>query len=313
MECTNPCGEVPLIPFECCNLGSINLSALALQPSELQPFDWDRLAQLISVAIRFLDNVIEVNQYLLPETREMAMGNRKIGLGVMGWADALGKLLIPYGSNEAIRLANKLMHFIQEKSFAASVELAKQRGTFLNWQKSIFYPATPIRNATRTSIAPTGSISILANTSPSIEPWFALAFERSHVLNDETLIDLNPVFQDYLERNVRSPDQVLQTVRSTGSTLETALPARVKDVFKTALEIDPQWHLQHQLAFQKYTDNAVSKTINLTERTSVKDISSIFFQAWKNGLKGITVFRENSKKPLMKRGTDTAVACKICS
>ncbi len=314
MECTNPCGEVPMLPYESCNLGSINLSAFVNDRSVKSDFDWGRLANVVSIATRFLDNVIEVNYYLLPETKRMAMGNRKIGLGVMGWADALGKRQIPYASKDAVALGNKLMRFIEEKSISASVQLASQRGAFPNWGKSVYFPQTPIRNATRTSIAPTGSISILANTSPSIEPWFALAFDRTHVLNDETLSSINPIFQEYLEQNVPESENVLQTVRSTGSAKGTALSAREKAVFQTALEIAPYWHLQHQVAFQKHTDNAVSKTINLPEKTSSQTVAAIYLEAWKNNLKGITVFRDDSAKPVMVRGIrTTSKACKICT
>src|SRR5689334_4743131 len=194
IECTNPCGEVPLLPYESCNLGSIDVSKC----TRGKEIDYAKLEDLIFTAVRFLDNVIEVNNYIIPEIKNMVTGNRKIGLGVMGWAELLIKLEVPYASEDAIALGERLMKFINEKSFNASVELAKERGAFSNWEKSIYYPHTKIRNATRTSIAPTGTISIIANTSSSIEPLFALAFMREHVLKNESMMEVNGLFIDHL-------------------------------------------------------------------------------------------------------------------
>ncbi|HYM94977.1 MAG TPA: hypothetical protein VET23_12605, partial [Chitinophagaceae bacterium] len=190
IESTNPCGEVPLLPYESCNLGSINLSKFVKEKT----VDWELLEKTIAVAVRFLDNVIEVNQYSISEIKKMVTGNRKIGLGVMGWAEMLVLLEISYDSDEAVSLAKNLMQFVEQKSKETSVHLSVQRGSFPNWEKSIYYPNTPIRNATRTSIAPTGTISIIANTSPSIEPLFALVYQRHHVLNDESLLSVNSFF-----------------------------------------------------------------------------------------------------------------------
>ncbi|MGC1242897.1 MAG: adenosylcobalamin-dependent ribonucleoside-diphosphate reductase [Chryseosolibacter sp.] len=310
IEATNPCGEVPLMPFESCNLGSINLSRFLKDVT----IDWTALEKTIVVAIRFLDDVIEVNKYLSSEIREMVEGNRKIGLGIMGWAEALSRLGIPYESKSAVDLAAKLMKFVADKSRDASMALARERGTFGNWKKSVYYPDTPIRNATRTSIAPTGTISIIADTSSSIEPFFALAYQRKHVLEDDTLTEINQSLLDYLAGNSKA-SEILEAIRLTG-TLEgtNALPEQAKRIFKTALEILPEWHLKHQAAFQTYTDNAVSKTINLPQNSTPADVSSIYQSAWKAKLKGITVFRNNARtKQVMQQGiTSDIKGCKIC-
>jgi ribonucleoside-diphosphate reductase alpha chain len=311
IESTNPCGEVPLLPYESCNLGSINLSKLVRE----KMIDWNSLEKIIKVAVRFLDNVIEVNQYNIPEVQKMVTGNRKIGLGVMGWAEMLIQLDIPYDSEEAVMLAKKLMQFIADKSYVASVDLAKQRGNFPNWEKSIFYPASPVRNATRTSLAPTGTISIIAGTSPSIEPLFALIYQRHHVLNDESLLSVNQFFIDYLKRNNLYSEKILEQVTCDGTAIHIQeLPQQGKAIFKTAMDISPYWHLQHQVAFQQFTDNAVSKTINLPEAATQKEVDEIYRQAWKLKAKGITIFRYNSKKrSTLETGMKYGIkACKVC-
>jgi ribonucleoside-diphosphate reductase alpha chain len=311
IESTNPCGEVPLLPYESCNLGSINLSRLVNEKT----IDWNLLEKIISIAIRFLDNVIEVNQYIIPEIKKMVTGNRKIGLGVMGWAEMLIQLEIPYDSEEAVSLAEKLMQFIEQKSKETSIELAKYRGSFNNWEKSIYCPGMPIRNATHTSIAPTGTISIIADTSPSIEPLFALVYQRHHVLNDESLLSINSFFIDYLKKNNLYSEKILEQVTEEGTIAQVkGLPQRVKDIFKTAMDISPYWHLQHQVAFQQFTDNAVSKTINLPESATIKNVDEIYLQAWKLKAKGITIFRYNSKKrSTLETGIKSgSKACKVC-
>jgi ribonucleoside-diphosphate reductase alpha chain len=315
ITCTNPCGEVPLLPYESCNLGSINLSNFIKSDNGSSDIDWALLEQMVQVAIRFLDNVVEVNNYLLPETKSITLGNRKIGLGVMGWADTLGKMFIPYDSHSAVALGQKVMHFISEASKKASIELAEQRGVFDNWARSVYYPHTPIRNATRTSIAPTGSISIIADCSPSIEPWFALSYERKHVLNDESLFDVNKVLTEYLKTHHHNYSNILEEVKMTGILKNvTMLPENIKVVFKTALEIDPEWHIQHQAVFQQHTDNAVSKTINLPENSSYDEIESALITSWKQRLKGITVFRNNSKPSVMHLGTTFKKnSCQVCA
>jgi ribonucleoside-diphosphate reductase alpha chain len=315
IESTNPCGEVPLLSYEPCNLGSVNLSKFIKQNNGSKEVDWKRLEEVIQIAIRFLDNVIEVNNYILPEIKTMALGNRKIGLGVMGWAELLILLEIPYDAEKSIQLAEQLMQFIQVKSMEASMLLAKARGVFSNWKKSIYYPGKPIRNATRTSIAPTGTISIIADTSSSIEPLFALAFQRQHVLNEETLFSVNPHFIAYLKTNNLYADKIVDEVIKEGVAGQIKeLPLAVKNIFKTALEISPAWHLQHQLAFQKYTDNAVSKTINLPESATINEVDEIYKSAWLHKAKGITIFRYNSKgKQVMQQGITFGMkGCKVC-
>ncbi|MGE5106675.1 MAG: adenosylcobalamin-dependent ribonucleoside-diphosphate reductase [Sphingobacteriales bacterium] len=315
MECTNPCGEVPLLAYEPCNLGSVNLSKFIKQNNSSNEIDWHHLEEVIKIAIRFLDNVIEVNNYIFPEIKTMALGNRKIGLGVMGWAELLILLEIPYDSEKAIRLAEQLMQFIQQKTIEESVLLAEERGVFLNWNKSIYYPDKKIRNATMTSIAPTGTISIIADTSPSIEPLFALAFQRQHVLNDETLFSINPLFINYLKKHKLYSEKIIQQLIKDGVAGQIKeLPLTVKHLFKTALEISPPWHLQHQLAFQKHTDNAVSKTINLPETASEMEVEEIYKSAWQQRAKGITIFRYNSReKQVMQQGIKYGIkGCKVC-
>lgn len=312
IESTNPCGEVPLLPYESCNLGSLNLSAFV---SSEKTFDWSSLEQSINTAVRFLDNVIEVNHCLSPEIKKIALGNRKIGLGVMGWAEALCLLEIPYDSEEAVQLAEQLMKFIADKSKTTSISLAKERGVFKNWINSIYYPHTPIRNATRTSIAPTGSISLIADTSPSIEPFFAMAFQRFHVLKEETLQEMNKNLLNYLKVHEIDSREVVNAIVKSGMLKDVvSLSPHEKAIFKTALEINPTWHLKHQLAFQKFTDNAVSKTINLAEEATCDDVSSIYEKAWRLKLKGITVFRYNSKsKQVMYQGIGSDIKnCKVC-
>ncbi|HET9056726.1 MAG TPA: adenosylcobalamin-dependent ribonucleoside-diphosphate reductase [Chitinophagaceae bacterium] len=315
IESTNPCGEVPLLPYESCNLGSINLSRVAKENGDINEIDWELLETVIHIAIRFLDDVIDVNKYIIPEIKEITLGNRKIGLGVMGWAELLIMLNIPYDSEDAIQLAEKIMQFIEIKSMEASMMLAEERGAFPNWDKSIYYPKTPIRNATRTSIAPTGTISIIADTSSSIEPLFALAFQRQHVLNGETLFSINPVFINYLKTHNLYSDKIKEQVIKEGIAGQIEeLSQPVKHLFKTALEISPFRHLQHQLAFQKYTDNAVSKTINLPESATIDDVEKIYKSAWLQKAKGITIFRYHSKdKQVMHRGIKYGIKdCKVC-
>lgn len=315
IEATNPCGEVPLLPYESCNLGALNLSKFINRDKHRSSIAWSAFQQTIAAATRFLDNVIEINHYHSPQIKKIVQGNRKIGLGVMGWAEALAKLEIPYESDNALKLAGEIMKFIAKKSRDASIALAHERGTFKNWERSIYYPHTPIRNATRTSIAPTGTISIIADTSPSIEPFFALAYQRKHVLQDETLQEMNKVLLRYLVNHNIEKGNIITAITQTG-TLENVneVTDPVKDIFKTALEIHPSWHLKHQAAFQKYTDNAVSKTVNLPQHSTPSDISSIYKRAWKEKLKGITIFRNNSRKTqVIEQGIISDIkGCKVC-
>jgi len=295
IEATNPCGEVPLLPFEACNLGSINLSHMVSHTSRPEIL-WDKLNKTIQLAVRFLDNVIEVNSFPDEKIENKVKGNRKIGLGVMGFHELLIQLNIPYGSEKAVACASNLMRFFQEKSHEASEGLAKERGVFPNWDKSRYYKSNKkLRNATCTSIAPTGTISILAGTAPSIEPLFALALTRKQVLGGETLKDINPLFLNYA-KEFKIPSKVMEEIIRLGSLKDISeVGPATKALFATALEISPLQHLKIQHAFQKYCDNAVSKTINLPNSFSQKEIAELYLEAWKLGLKGITVFRYGCK------------------
>lgn len=298
MKSTNPCGEVPLMDYEACNLGSINLAKLVHKNSSGKTsINWVKLEFVVNTSIRFLDNVISANNYLLPEIQKVVHGNRKIGLGLMGWAEMLIHLNIPYQSPKAIILASKLMQFINKKAHEASGILAKERGVFPNWKKSIYYKKQLLRNATCTSIAPTGSIAIIANTTPSIEPLFALAFTRENVLGNKTLIELNTNLIEKLETYKLHSKDLEDEIKETGKLPKNKnIPKPLKELFLTAHEIDIKTHILHQNAFQKYTDNAVSKTINFPESAKAEDVSNAYKFAWKYKLKGITIYRHGSRK-----------------
>jgi ribonucleoside-diphosphate reductase alpha chain len=224
---------------------------------------------------------------------------------------------IPYASEKAIQFAEEIMRFMKEKSDEASIELGKDRGVFKNWKKSIYAPDIQMRNATRTSIAPTGTISIIAGTSSSIEPNFALAIHRENVLNNESMFEINENFISYLKSHQFYSEEILNEVKNSGTIGNTNLPAHVKDLFKTSLEIDPYWHIMHQVAFQKYTDNAVSKTINLPQTATVKDVSDAYFLAWKQKAKGVTIYRYGSKSTqVLNSGiteSENQASCKVCA
>lgn len=315
INATNPCGEVPLMPYESCNLGSLNLLHFLKVNNGSKEIDWRKLEATVDTAIRFLDDVIEINTYPTPEIKSTTLKSRKIGLGVMGWADLLIALEIPYDSDKAVQLGEKIMQFISEKAKEASMDLAKERGSFPDWDKSIYAPDTPMRNATRTSIAPTGSISIIANTSSSIEPVFALAFEQKHILEEHVFENINQQFVSTLKKHKLFTTDILQKVLKYGSIAYISeLPVAIRNLFKTAQEIAPEWHLKHQLAFQKYTDNAVSKTINLPETATKQEVAAIFSTAYFWKAKGISIFRYNSKdKQVLNIGVDTNGSnCNIC-
>jgi ribonucleoside-diphosphate reductase alpha chain len=297
MEATNPCGEVPLLANESCNLGSINVARLVLESRGTALFDWHRLDTLVRDALRFLDDVIEVNRYPLAAVERATRATRKLGLGVMGFAEALIRLGISYDSGEAERFAERLMWTIAASARRASAALAAQRGSFPSWNGSLYEAeGLAMRNATRTAIAPTGTIGIIAGTSASIEPLFALAYRRSGVLGGETFEEVNPLLVTALERAGLDTQRVLAAVHSRGRLADVeGVPERLKRVFVTALEIPAERHLAMQAAFQRHVDNSVSKTINLPPGTAPDDVARAYRRAWELGLKGITVYRYGAK------------------
>lgn len=299
IESTNPCGEQPLLPYEACNLGSINLAAFYVKgKSGEEGIDWKKLRDIIRLSVRFLDNVIDASRFPLARITETVANNRKIGLGVMGWADLLFLLGIPYDSQEAILLAEKLMAFVNDEARLGSMELAKERGAFPAYEQSIFAEKKqgPYRNATVTTIAPTGTLSILAGCSSGIEPLFALCFSRN-VMDGERLLEVNPHFEEALKKNDCYSPKLMEAVAAKGTVaaMEDILPANIREVFVTAMDIDPIWHLKMQAAFQDYTDNAVSKTVNLSHSATVDDIRRIYWLAYELGCKGVTVYRDGCK------------------
>jgi ribonucleoside-diphosphate reductase alpha chain len=296
IESTNPCGEQPLLPYEACNLGSINLSNF-LNREKKDNIDWDRLKEIIHIGVRFLDNVIDASKYPIEQISKKVRQNRKIGLGVMGWADLLFKLGIPYNSREALQLADKLMEFIQRESKEASKELAKERGPFPAYEESIYKKRGegPYRNATTTTIAPTGTLSIIAECSSGIEPVFALCFYRN-VMEGEKLLEVNPTFKTIAEEFGFFSQELIDEILEKGSIQEIDyIPEEIKKVFVVAHDIDPIWHIRMQAAFQKHTDNAVSKTVNLPYNATKADVEKVYFEAYRLGLKGVTVFRDGCK------------------
>ena len=294
VEATNPCGEQPLYPNEACNLGSLNLSSFVQTSHAHTEVDWESLKEAVGLCIRFLDDVIEVNPYPLMVIDQCVKSNRRVGLGVMGWADMLMKLMIPYDSETAVELGGRVMKFINEAAHEASERLAEERGAFPTWPNSIYATGKPQRNATVTTIAPTGTISIIAGCSSGIEPIFALAFQ--HVAGDRKLTFVNPVFEmagltsGFLVPEVR--EEILKRGMVRGV---KGVPDEFQRVFVTAHEVAPEWHIRHQAAFQASTDNGVSKTINLTHHAKAEDIRRAYQMAYDLGCLGITVFRDGSK------------------
>ncbi|HUJ15865.1 MAG TPA: adenosylcobalamin-dependent ribonucleoside-diphosphate reductase [Thermoanaerobaculia bacterium] len=294
IEATNPCGEVPLLPYEACNLGSIDLAKMTIQRNGTLQLDALELRRVVRLAVRFLDDVIDVNRYTSRETEAITRANRKIGLGVMGFAALLIRLGISYDSDDAVHLASHIARFIEQNTIAASQELAEERGVFPNWNASIYAKSgLALRNATRTAIAPTGTLSILAQTTPSIEPLFALAYRRTGVLGGQTLTEISPLLLDFVERNGLRFDAAQIIAR--GTIAQTEVSPDVKALFATALEIPIERHLQIQHAFQRFIDNSVSKTINLPADAKRENVEHGIWRAWELGLKGVTFFRFGSR------------------
>ena len=321
IESTNPCGEQPLLPYEACNLGSLNLSSFFVPGhlDETNPadrgIDWAGLERTIALAVRFLDNVVDASQFPLERIAEQVRRNRKIGLGVMGWADLLYQLRIPYDSADAITLAERIMDFIETRGRAASIQLAAERGPFPAYETSV-YPTKgipPLRNATITTIAPTGTLSILAGCSSGVEPLFALSFARN-VMDGERLMEVNPHFEEALREIDCYSQPLLEGVAELGSIQSLdQLPEDLRRVFVTAMDIAPEWHLRMQAAFQRHTDNAVSKTVNLPNSATRDDIFAIYWMAYEEGCKGVTVYRDGSRAGVLvdkkkKKGAKTEEA-----
>jgi ribonucleoside-diphosphate reductase alpha chain len=318
IESTNPCGEQPLMPYESCNLGSINLAkcvkrqASSVKSQELSAesqmthdarrmthdayeVDWKKLKATVWDAVHFLDNVIDVNKYPLSIIEETTKANRKIGLGVMGWADMLLQMRIPYNSEAAIKLAEKVMSFIQTEGKVVSSALAEERGVFPNYEKSIYYGEMTIRNATITTIAPTGSLSIIAGCSSGIEPLFAVSFVRN-VMEGTKLIEVNPYFEKEAKALGLWSRELMEKIAENGSIAHfTEFPEEMRSVFATAHDITPVDHIRMQAAFQKYIDNAVSKTVNFPNSAAAKDVEDVYMLAYKLACKGVTVYRDGSR------------------
>lgn len=325
IESTNPCGEVPLLPYEACNLGSINLNKMVKENNDgTCSVDWDLLAKTTRTAIRFLDNIITINKYSLPQIAEMVNNNRKIGLGIMGWADMLMKIGISYASEQGTKLASQIIEFIDYESKCESIELSKERGRFANFKGSIYdsehylynkykdksagkisdeqwkeldnkIKKFGIRNATTTCIAPTGTISMIAGASGGIEPLFGLVFSRL-ILDNTEMLEINPIFKNYMIKHNLYSEELMKKIAIDGSIAHiNNIPENVKKIFVTAHDVTPYWHVKMQAAFQLHTDNAVSKTVNFVESATRDDIKETYILAYKSHLKGITVYRNNSR------------------
>ena len=303
IESTNPCGEQPLLPNEPCNLGSININKFVKKEGRKNDIDWINLKKTVHEAVHFLDNVIDMNKYPLPEIDVMARGNRRIGLGLMGWADALVSLEIPYNSKRALLLADKLMSFIESESHLASVSIAKKRGTFPNFKNSLYnHPGGErLRNCAVTTIAPTGTIGIIAGCSQGIEPKFALAYVRkSRIGKNENdwveLIEVDRQFEEVARRESFFSEELMKKVAEHGSIAGMKeIPLKWQKIFVTAHDLGYPDHVKMQAAFQKHVDNAVSKTINLPKKATVEDVKKAYLLSWDTGCKGITVYRDGSK------------------
>lgn len=293
-ESTNPCGEQVLLPYESCNLGSINLARMVKETA----IDWEKLAQTTKLAVHFLDNVIDMNKYPLAKIEEITKGNRKIGLGVMGFADMLILLKIPYNSEEAIAAARKVMSFILEKATAASCELAEKKGIFPNFEKSIYNSKNGprLRNATLTTIAPTGTLSIIANCSSGIEPIFAVSYLRK-VLDKDGLPEVHPLFEKMAKERGFFTPELMKLISQHCSIQEiTEIPEDIRSIFVTAHDVSAQWHIRMQSVFQEWTHNAVSKTVNFPQSATVEEVEQVYKMAYESGCKGVTIYRDRSRE-----------------
>ncbi len=309
IEATNPCGEQPLLDYESCNLASINLAKFVHDGR----FDEDAFGRTVEVGVRLLDDVIDVNNYLIEPIRQVTLGNRKVGLGVMGFADALMQMWISYDSDEGVAFGGRIAQILTERAFSASEALSRRRGCFPNYSGSLWDVRfnRPMRNAAVTTIAPTGTISIIAGCSGGIEPAFAMAFCRN-VLDGQTMLEVNSVFERTLKRRGLWRDEIPRRLASGGRLADFSdIPPDVRRIFVTAHEVPPSRHVQMQAAFQKYIDGAISKTINLPADAKGEDVDKVFRQAWRSGCKGITVYRDRCR-PAQPMGFAAESHCPNC-
>ncbi len=298
ISATNPCGEQPLLPYESCNLGSINLMKVLRKKEGRWEINYKKLGSLVRLGVRFLDNVIDMNKYPLPEIETITKGNRKIGLGIMGFADMLVRLRVPYYSDKALEIGEGIMEFINSAAWEASMELAKERGAFPNLKGSVFDEESrkPVRNSTTTTIAPTGTLSIIAGCSSGIEPLYSLSYTRQ-VLNGTQLPELDPIFQEVAREEGFYSDELMDYVASGGKLSERRdVPDYINKIFTTAFQILPEDHIKIQAAFQKHTDNAVSKTINFSNKATSEDVRKAYLLAYKLGCKGVAVYRSGTRE-----------------
>lgn len=291
------CGEQPLLPYEACNLGSINLAHMVKEEEGIKKIDYDKLQKIVHTAVRFLDDVIDMSKYPLEKIREMVDGNRKIGLGVMGWADLLIIMGIPYDSEEALELGGKIMSFIQDESKETSRKLAEEKGEFPNFKGSIYDSPEGyrIRNATTTTIAPTGTLSIIADCSSGVEPIFAISFVKN-VMDNDRLLEVNKYFKNIAEEEGFYSKELMERIAEKGHIKDIEeIPQEYRRIFITAHEVSPKWHVRSQAAFQKFVDNAVSKTVNFDNSATVQDVEDVYMLSYRLGCKGITIFRDGSR------------------
>jgi ribonucleoside-diphosphate reductase alpha chain len=295
IESTNPCGEQPLLPFESCNLGSINLLEMLVETKGSYNIDWKKLERTVQKAIHFLDNVIDANQYPLEIIDHTTHQTRKVGLGVMGWADALLLLKIPYNSDEGVKLGEKVMAFIDQKAKEQSRKLAEQRGAFPLFAESIYKDQPPIRNATVTTIAPTGTLSIIGGCSGGVEPVFAYVFIRN-IMDGTEMVEVNPILRaELIKRGLYSEELMKKIAQEGGLAHIDEIPPDIKRIFVSAHDISPEYHIRMQAAFQKHTDNAVSKTVNFSHSATREDVAQVYKLAYQLDLKGVTIYRDGSR------------------